>query len=119
MTKVAECRERLVELLKINGLTKAEFCRKTGIDNSAMTRYINGERVPRQDKVAAIAEAFNVDPAWLMGYDVPMYNIMKIEARIKHAEVDTQLERLQYYYGKLSKEKRNHLEEYARYLSKL
>lgn len=46
--------------------------RKTGIEKSAISHYINGHREPRQDKIIAIANAYNLNPAWLMGLDVPM-----------------------------------------------
>ncbi len=42
---------------------------------SALSNYLNGDRVPRQDKIAMIADAFGIDPAWLMGYDTVPYAI--------------------------------------------
>lgn len=64
--------ERLVELMNIMGITQADMVEKTGINKSAISQYVNGKRLPRQDKLAMISQAYNVDPAWLMGFDVPM-----------------------------------------------
>lgn len=71
--KVSNSKERLFELMNVYNLNQTEFCKKTGIQKSALSNYLNGDRVPRQDQLSLIADAFNVDPAWLMGYDVPMY----------------------------------------------
>lgn len=67
-----ECRERLAELLSITGTTQTDMAERTGINKSVISQYINGRRLPRQDKLAVLSEAYNVDPAWLMGFDVPM-----------------------------------------------
>lgn len=70
--KISTSRERILELLEITGDTQADMVRKTGIDKSAISHYINGQREPRQDKIIAIANAYNLNPAWLMGLDVSM-----------------------------------------------
>lgn len=64
--------ERLKELLKYFGIKQNDFSMRTGIPKSAVSMYIKGERVPRQNRISDIAEAYNVNEAWLMGYDVPM-----------------------------------------------
>jgi transcriptional regulator with XRE-family HTH domain len=53
-------------------MKQSELCAKTGIPKSAMSQYISGAFEPKQDRIYLIAEALNVDEAWLMGYDVPM-----------------------------------------------
>ena len=35
---------------------------------------MNGEMTPKVTTVKYLAEFFNVNPIWLMGYDVPMKN---------------------------------------------
>lgn len=66
------CANRIKQGLSIRGMTQQELCTKTGIKKSAMSQYCRGAFEPKQDKVALIAAALNVDEAWLMGYDVPM-----------------------------------------------
>lgn len=62
--------ERIRTLIAELGITQAEFCRKTKILKSALSNYLSGNRCPRQDQIMKIAETFNVNPAWIMGYDV-------------------------------------------------
>ena len=66
-------KDRLIELMEFYNIRQIDICERTGIPTSAMSQYVSGARVPRQDKVAIISEAYNIDPAWLMGYDVPMF----------------------------------------------
>lgn len=70
--KVSNSQQRIKELLNFYCMSQAEFCKRTGIATSALSNYLKGIREPRQDKISAIADAFDIDPAWLMGYDVPM-----------------------------------------------
>lgn len=37
-----------------------------------MSMYVNRKRIPRQDRLSDIADAYGVSETWLMGYDVPM-----------------------------------------------
>ncbi len=53
-------------------ISQQEICDRTGIGKSTMSMYMNGKHIPRQDKISVIADAFGIDPAWLMGYDVPL-----------------------------------------------
>lgn len=64
--------ERLKELMAYYGINQTDICKKTGIPKSAISMYLSGKRSPRQDRISDIAEAYGVDEAWIMGYDVPM-----------------------------------------------
>ncbi len=63
---------RIRTLLTKTDLSQSDFCRKAGIQKSALSNYLNGDRQPNQQQLAKIARAFDVSPAWLMGFDVPM-----------------------------------------------
>lgn len=65
-------KDRIKELMDLYQINQTEFCRKTGIQKSALSNYLNGERTPRQDALKKIADAFSISPAWLLGYDVPI-----------------------------------------------
>lgn len=71
--KVSTSRERLVELMDYYNLSQTELCKRTGLQKSALSNYLNGDREPRQTQLSLIADPFNINPAWLMGYDVPMF----------------------------------------------
>ena len=66
------CATRIAKALSIRGMRQYELCEKTRIPKSAISQYVSGAFEPKQDRVFLIAQALNVDPVWLMGYDVPM-----------------------------------------------
>ena len=70
--KITDSKHRLKELLSITGDSQNEMGRKSGLTKSAISNYINGTREPRQDALLLLSKAYNVNPAWLMGLDVPM-----------------------------------------------
>lgn len=69
---VEKCSTRIAKALSIRGMKQYELCEKTKIPKSAISQYISGAFLPKQDRTFLIAQALNVDPVWLMGYDVPM-----------------------------------------------
>ena len=71
---VESCAKRLRKALTIRNMKQSELCRKTKIATSAMSEYLRGLYEPKQDKIYIMAEALDVDPVWLMGFDVPMEN---------------------------------------------
>ncbi len=61
--------ERLREALKD---TQANIlAEKIGLSKQAISMYISGKRNPKRPTIEAISRALNVNPAWLLGYDVP------------------------------------------------
>ena len=67
-----KCSVRLAKALTIRGMKQYELCEKTKIPKSAISQYISGLFEPKQDRLHIIAQALDVDPVWLMGFDVPM-----------------------------------------------
>ena len=63
---------RIKEALKIRDMKQSELSKLTGISKGALSSYISGTYEPKQRNIYKIAEALNVNEAWLMGYDVPM-----------------------------------------------
>lgn len=66
------CAARLRKALSIRNMTQAELCQKTKIPKSALSEYIKGLYEPKQDRLLLLSDALNVDPVWLMGFDIPM-----------------------------------------------
>ena len=64
--------KRLQKALNIRGIKSTELAKKTKIDKSLISNYLAGNYKAKQDKVAIISDFLNVNPAWLMGFDVPM-----------------------------------------------
>ena len=71
---VESCAIRIKKALSIRNMKQSELCEKTKISKSVLSEYIKGVYEPKQDRVFVIAKALNVDPVWLMGFDVPMEN---------------------------------------------
>lgn len=63
--------ERLKEALEASGKKQADLVRDTGLDRGAISSYLSGKYEPKQKAVYKMAQALNVNEAWLMGFDVP------------------------------------------------
>lgn len=66
------CSKRISKALSIRNMKQSELCEITKIPKSAMSQYLSGAFEPKQDRLHIIAKALDVNPVWLMGYDVPM-----------------------------------------------
>lgn len=70
--KITNTQKRLHELMSALNIKQNDIADKTGLNKSTISNYCNGNRVPNQTNLAIIADAFNISPAWLMGYEVNM-----------------------------------------------
>ncbi len=50
------------------------FCEQESVrmNRSDLSQYLQGKTTPNPDKLYVLAEALDVDMAWLLGHDVPM-----------------------------------------------
>lgn len=71
-TPLKSTADRLKELMEYYGVSQSDIAKATGIAKSSLSMYVSGQRKPGQDNLSDIAEAYSVDEAWLLGYDVPM-----------------------------------------------
>ncbi len=70
---VSTFHERLRKCLNDKtSITATSLADKIGLSKQAISMYASGSRKPKRPTIKAIAEALNVNEAWLMGYDVPM-----------------------------------------------
>lgn len=69
--KVSEFKDRLNEALFAKGIRPVDLAKKTGISEATISQYRSGYAKPKEDKVAKIADALKVNPAWLIGLNVP------------------------------------------------
>ena len=72
---MATTADRISEAMKLRDIRQADLVKKTGISKGALSSYISGRYVPKQNNVYLIAKALDVSEAWLMGADVPMQRI--------------------------------------------
>jgi len=64
--------ERIKEGMELRGMKQADLVEITGISKGALSSYISGHYVPKQNNIFLISKALNVNESWLMGNDVPM-----------------------------------------------
>lgn len=69
--------DRIKEGMELRNLKQADLVDRTGISKGALSSYISGRYVPKQNNIYLIAKALNVNEAWLMGNDVPMERSLK------------------------------------------
>lgn len=67
--------KRILEALQKRNIKQIELAEKTGISRGAISSYISGRWIAKQDNIYLIAKALNVNEAWLMGYDVSMEKV--------------------------------------------
>ena len=58
--------ERIAVLLKNEGLSQKELAQLVGITESALSRYIKGERQPKLEVIANLATALNTTSDYLI-----------------------------------------------------
>ena len=73
--------DRLKFIMESRNLRQADilemiepYCKQYNVKiaRNALSQYVTGKVLPRQDKLTILGMALNVSEAWLMGYDVPM-----------------------------------------------
>lgn len=65
-----------IRLREVVGKTKqADFIRSIGggISKQSLSSYLSGVRSPKTEFLKSVSDAYGVQIAWLMGYDVPKY----------------------------------------------
>lgn len=63
---------RIRQGMEIRNMKQVDIIERTGINKGALSSYISGKYAPKQNNIYKIAQALDVNEAWLMGHDVPM-----------------------------------------------
>lgn len=66
--------QRLSQLIDTTEETTYSIGEKLGLSAATISRYANAIMKPKVPTVISMAQIFDVNEAWLMGYDVPMKN---------------------------------------------
>jgi len=107
--KITNSKARIQEILDYYGMSQTELCKKTGLQKSALSNYLSGDREPRQDQISLIVDPFNINPAWFMGYDAPMFWIPS-----DHDHADPGEKHLLVYYRRLNESGKHKVLDYAK-----
>lgn len=87
---------RLRQALTQSGMKQQELANKSGVAKASISQYIHGKFAPSSETAIRLAYVLKVSPAWLMGFDVPMFDFKDLS--------EEQTLRLYEYYIKLTKE---------------
>jgi len=99
---MVDIRERIKEALDLRGMMPIDLSRASGINKGSISKYLRGDVIPKQSAIGAMSEALHVSPSWLMGYDVPMEDIIpEIETIDTSKLTETNMKRLEAYYQAL------------------
>ena len=92
-----ETANRINEALSESGMTPQELANKTGLNKASISQYRNGSHKPSNKTAHIIGTLLNVNPLWLMGFDVhkeePLFYKKTIDYNfiynyITHADAD-------------------------------
>lgn len=78
---------RLDKAMRERNIKPVELHEKTGLSESLISKYLSGNAIARQNKISILADVLNINPVWLLGYDVPMNKELKIETSSTSAVV--------------------------------
>ena len=70
--KNEETAKRLRQAMDEKRMTAKELSDRSGVSEASISQYIHGTFAPRNITAAKLADILEVDPMWLMGFDVPM-----------------------------------------------
>lgn len=68
---------RLQELMNKYNLLQSDISKIFQVSEPMITKYLKDKSIPSPDKIYLLSKKYNINPSWLMGYDVPMYNLPK------------------------------------------
>lgn len=63
---------RFKKILADNNLTAQQLADKSNVGKASISHYVNGTHCPSNETAGRIAKVVNVNPVWLMGFDVVM-----------------------------------------------
>lgn len=73
--KNPETAKRLQEAIRVNNMIPQELADRTGISKASISQYLSGQHKPSNISAGKMAEVLGVNPLWLMGFEVPMYDV--------------------------------------------
>lgn len=64
--------QRIRELIaEVFGGSQQEFSKRCNVPKASVSQYVHGNNAPGNFTAARIGEALNINPLWVMGFDVP------------------------------------------------
>lgn len=79
---------RLTNALEASGMTQKQLADATGLTQASISRYINGDRIPRAQIAAKIAAALGITCDYLCGNNGPKYKTGKDDLVSRSVVID-------------------------------
>lgn len=89
-------KDRIKEAMDKNGINSRELAKRTGLSESAISRYLSGQMEPRAIAVKKLSQVLHADPVWLMDFDEKEIEIV-IEPDLTDGLNRESIERLKSY----------------------
>ena len=70
--KYPEIAKRFKYIMNVKGLKQVDLVNKTGISKASINQYVQGRHCPENDRALILSKVLDVNPLWLMGFDVEM-----------------------------------------------
>lgn len=77
---------RLREALEDLRMTQQELADKSHVSKSCVSHYVLGLNEPGSKSAYQMGKVLGVNPAWLMGFDIPKYEKIDVEATERDIE---------------------------------
>lgn len=107
--------EKIKLLREQNNMTLEELGNKVGVGKSTVRKWENGMIANmRRDKIAKIASALHVSPAYLMGWVDVLENSKELEFPKEESNTNPQLEEWNDFFYELSDEQKDEAIEFLR-----
>ena len=88
--------------IKIRDVRPVDISKVTGISKTNLSCYMSGKYEAKQDGVEILAKVLDVNPVWLMGYDVPIDRNYKkdkiIEINVINLHTNEIIEKIPFVY---------------------
>ena len=72
--------KRLLLALSNAGISQQELSEKSGVSKASISQYVNGFHSPSKISSGKMGKVLNVEPLWLMGFDVEMKKELSSES---------------------------------------
>lgn len=84
--KYPETAARLREALSDAGFRQRDLTNEVTLNESSISRYVNGMNAPSFENALQIGKVLNVNPLWLLGYDVPKHEKQDLDSPMTQPE---------------------------------
>lgn len=79
--------KRLQKALSDVNMNQQELADKSGVSKASISQYINGSHAPSNISSGKMGKVLNVEPLWLMGFDVEMRKEISSESAERDMDI--------------------------------